>query len=135
MPSPGNVLMDDIHILYIEDNAENRLLVRRILEAEGYSMIEAEDGPSGLEMATRMQPDLILLDINLPEIDGYDLARRFRDTPSLRQVPILAVTAMVMKGDRERTLEAGCNGYIQKPIDVDRLPGQIKEALEKRRRG
>jgi two-component system cell cycle response regulator DivK len=123
--------MSDVHILYIEDNPENRLLVRRILEAEGYSVSEATDGPSGLETAAETKPDLILLDINLPEIDGYDLARRFRNTPGLQQVPILAVTANVMQGDRERTLEAGCDGYIQKPIDVDRLPDQIRAALKK----
>jgi len=123
--------MSDVRILYIEDNHENRLLVRRILEAEGYSMIEAMDGPTGLEVAAQMQPDLILLDINLPEIDGYDLARRFRNTPGLQQVPILAITANVMKGDRERTLNSGCDGYIQKPIDVDRLPEQVRAALQK----
>lgn len=125
--------MSDVCILYIEDNAENRLLVRRILEAEGYSMIEATDGPTGLELAIQRQPDLILLDINLPEIDGYDLAGHFRNAPGLQQVPILAITANVMKGDRERTLEAGCDGYIQKPIDVDRLPEQVRAALQKTR--
>jgi len=125
------VLMNDIHILYIEDDPSNRLLVRRILEAEGYSFTEAVSGLAGLEMATQMKPDLILLDINLPEMDGYDLAKRFRETPDLRQVPILALTANVMKGDRERSLEAGCDGYIQKPIDVDRLPDQVRAALQK----
>jgi two-component system cell cycle response regulator DivK len=120
-----------IRILYIEDNRENLLLVRRILEAEGFSVTGAPDGPSGLEIAAEMQPDLILLDINLPEIDGYDLAKRFRQTPGLQQVPILAVTANVMHGDRERTLEAGCDGYIQKPIEVDRLPDQVRAALRK----
>jgi two-component system cell cycle response regulator DivK len=123
--------MSDIRILYIEDNRENLLLVRRILEAEGFSVTGAPDGPSGLETAAEMQPDLILLDINLPEIDGYDLAKRFRQTPGLQQVPILAVTANVMHGDRERTLEAGCDGYIQKPIEVDRLPDQVRAALRK----
>jgi two-component system cell cycle response regulator DivK len=127
----GKYLMDDARILYVEDNSENRLLVKRILEAEGYSILEATDGPSGLEVAIQARPDLILLDINLPEIDGYDLARHFRDTPGLQQVPILAITANVMKGDRERTLEAGCNGYIQKPIDVDQLPEQVKAALQR----
>ena len=125
--------MSDVRILYIEDNHENRLLVRRILEAEGYSIIEATDGPTGLEAAVQMEPDLILLDINLPEIDGYDLARRFRNTPGLQHVPILAITANVMKGDRERTLNSGCDGYIQKPIDVDRLPQQVRMALQKSR--
>lgn len=123
--------MSDVHILYIEDNPENRLLVKRVLEAEGYSVLEASDGPSGLEVAIQSRPDLILLDICLPEIDGYDLARRFRDTPGLQGVPILAITANVMKGDRERTLAAGCDGYIQKPIDVDRLPGQVRAVLRR----
>jgi two-component system cell cycle response regulator DivK len=127
----GKHLMSDVHILYIEDNRENLMLVRRILEAEGYAVSGAADGPSGLELAVQMQPDLILLDINLPEIDGYDLARRFRTTPGLEQVPILAITANVMQGDRERTLEAGCDGYIQKPIEVDRLPDQVRAALRK----
>lgn len=120
-------------ILYIEDNVGNRMLVKRILEAEGHSVKEAVDGPSGLKMAAEEQFDLILLDINLPEIDGYDLARRLRSMPNLESVPILAVTANVMQGDRERTLAAGCNGYIQKPIDVDRLPEQIMAALQKGR--
>jgi CheY-like chemotaxis protein len=127
--------MDDIRILYIEDEPGNRMLVRRVLEAEGFSVLEAEDGLTGLELAAKMyqELDLILLDINLPEIDGYDLAKRFRDTPGLQRVPILAVTANVMHGDRERTLNAGCDGYIQKPIDVDQLPQQVRAVLKKPR--
>jgi len=125
--------MSDADILYIEDNLGNQMLVKRILEVEGYTVRIAEDGPTGLDMAAQKPPDLILLDINLPEIDGYDLAQRLRQSSTMDGVPILAVTANVMKGDRERTLEAGCDGYIQKPIDVDRLPDQVKEALEKGR--
>lgn len=121
------------HVLYIEDNAGNRALVKRILEAEGYSVSEAVDGPSGLKMAAEGAFDLILLDINLPEIDGYNLARRLRGMPNLRTVPILALTANVMPGDQGRALAAGCDGYIQKPIDVDRLPQQIMAALQKGR--
>ncbi len=105
--------------------------MRRILEAEGYFVAEAVGGVDGLELAAQMKPDLVLLDINLPEIDGYDLARRFRETPGLEKVPILALTANVMKGDRERTLAAGCDGYIQKPIDVDRLPEQVMAMLRR----
>jgi len=123
--------MSNAHILYIEDDPSNRLLVKRILEAEGYSVAEAVSGLDGLKVAAQMRPDLILLDINLPGIDGYDLARRFRETPGLERVPILALTANVMMGDRERSLEAGCDGYIQKPIDVDRLPEQVEAALRK----
>jgi two-component system cell cycle response regulator DivK len=125
--------MSDNRILYIEDNPGNRMLVRRILEAEGYKITEAMDGPSGLEIAAQEQFDLILLDINLPEIDGYDLARRMRSMSNLDDVPILAVTANVMHGDKERTLEAGCDGFIPKPIDVDKLPELIQSALEKGR--
>jgi two-component system cell cycle response regulator DivK len=125
--------MGSVNILYIEDNPGNRMLVRRILEAEGYTVSEATDGPSGLKTAAQVQPDLILLDINLPEMDGYDLARRMRGMSNLKRVPILAVTANVMQGDRERTLEAGCDGFIPKPIDVDKLPEQVKVALERGR--
>lgn len=125
--------MSDNHILYIEDNPGNRMLVRRILEAEGYEVTEATDGPSGLEIAAQEQFALILLDINLPEIDGYDLAKRMRSMPNLDDVPILAVTANVMQGDKERTLEAGCDGFIPKPIDVDKLPDLVKTALDKGR--
>ncbi len=128
--------MSNIRILYIEDEPGNRMLVRRVLEAEGFSVIEATDGMAGLEMAAKIyqELDLILLDINLPEIDGYDLAKRFRDTPGLQNIPILAVTANVMHGDRERTIEAGCDGYIQKPIDVDLLPKQVETAVKKNRK-
>ncbi|MBC7250323.1 MAG: response regulator [Anaerolineae bacterium] len=116
-------------ILYIEDNPENRLLVRRVLESEGYTVVEATDGPAGLEAARQSPPDLILLDINLPEIDGYQMVGRLRSVPGLSTVPIIALTANVMRGDRERTLAAGCDGYIQKPIDVDTLPAQIASFL------
>jgi two-component system cell cycle response regulator DivK len=125
--------MSDNNILYIEDNPGNRMLVRRILEAEGYTVTEATDGPSGLEIAAQEQFNLILLDINLPEIDGYDLAKRMRGMPNLDDVPILAVTANVMQGDKERTLAAGCDGFIPKPIDVDKLPELVKTALDRGR--
>ncbi len=120
-------------ILYIEDNPENRLLVRRVLEIEGYSVIEAETGKAGLDRAAALSPDLILMDINLPEIDGYDLTRRLKQMRHLADVPVIAMTANVMKGDREKTLAAGCDGYIQKPIDVDQLPMQIAHFLETRK--
>ncbi|HXF68607.1 MAG TPA: response regulator [Thermoflexus sp.] len=116
-------------ILYIEDNFENRLLVRRILEAEGYRVVEAEDGPRGLEIARSLRPDLILVDLHLPDIDGYELVRRFKQMPHLKGVPIVALTADVIRGTRERALATGCDGYIPKPIDVDALPGQIATFL------
>ena len=118
-------------ILYIEDNPDNRLLVRRVLQAEGYTVLEANDGQSGMTVAAETQPDLILMDINLPEIDGYEVTARLKQLPGINHVPIVAVTANVMKGDREKTLAAGCDGYIQKPIDIDLLPEQIERFLKR----
>jgi two-component system cell cycle response regulator DivK len=112
-------------ILYIEDDLPSRILVRRVLEAEGYRVVEAEGGMEGLAAARAEQPTLILVDINLPAMDGLEVTARLRAMPELGSVPIVALTANVMKGDRERTLAAGCSGYIQKPIDVDLLPVQL----------
>jgi two-component system cell cycle response regulator DivK len=105
-------------ILYIEDNPENRMLMRRVLMAEGYIIEEAVDGQSGMQKAAESPPDLILMDINLPEIDGYEVTARLKQLPN-------------MLGDREKTLAAGCDGYIQKPIDIDLLPSQIESFLKK----
>ncbi len=116
-------------ILYVEDNLDNRLLVRRVLEAEGYRVIEAEDGSQGIESLRSETPDLVLMDINLPEIDGYEVTKRFKQLPAMARVPVIALTANVMKGDREKTLAAGCDGYISKPIDIDTLPAQIAKFL------
>jgi two-component system cell cycle response regulator DivK len=118
-----------LKILYVEDNRDNRILVKRVLEAEGYEVLEAQDAHEGIETARRIRPSLILLDINLPEVDGYEATAMLRALDELRGVPIIAVTANVMKGDREKTLAAGCSGYIQKPIDVDRLPAQVAAFL------
>jgi two-component system cell cycle response regulator DivK len=120
-------------ILYVEDNFDNRMLVRRVLEAEGYRVVEAEDGPQGLEWLCSETPDLVLMDINLPEIDGYEVTKRFKQLPSMLSVPVIAMTANVMKGDREKTLAAGCDGYIPKPIDIDALPDQIARFLRNRK--
>jgi two-component system cell cycle response regulator DivK len=116
-------------ILYIEDDFQNRILVRRVLEAYDFKVIEAEDGPTGIQLAQEVDPDLILMDINLPQMDGYEITQRLKGMDKLVNVPIVAMTANVMKGDREKTLAAGCDGYIQKPIDVDRLPDQINGFL------
>jgi two-component system cell cycle response regulator DivK len=117
-------------ILYIEDNPDNRLLVKRILEAEGYTLLEAANAHDGLRTALDQRPDLVLMDINLPEIDGYTTTATMKATPGLEHIKVIALTANVMKGDREKTLAAGCDGYIQKPIDVDALPRQIARFLE-----
>lgn len=126
-------MQPDSTILYVEDNPENRLLVRRVLQAEGYSVLEAESAAGALELLHRQQPDLILMDINMPEVDGYTLTTQIKSIPGLERVPIVALTANVMKGDRERTLEAGCDGYIQKPVDVDTFPQQIGRFLTVKR--
>jgi two-component system cell cycle response regulator DivK len=119
-------------ILYIEDNPDNRMLVRRVLMAEGYELLEAVDGPTGLKVAAENPPDLILMDINLPELDGYEVTSRLKMAPKLAQVPVIAMTANVMRGDREKSLAAGCDGYIQKPIDIDLLPEQVARFLARK---
>ncbi len=127
--------MSGERVLYVEDNLENRTLVKRILEAESFVVLEADDGPSGMRVAEQEEPALILMDINLPEIDGYEVTAKLRQIPSLAHVPIVALTANVLKGDRERSLAAGCDGYIQKPVDVDMLPAQIAAFLRAGRKG
>ena len=116
-------------ILYVEDNVDNRTLVRRILMAEGYNLLEAVNATQALEILDNTQPDLILMDINMPDMDGYSLTAQIKGTPGLGAIPIVALTANVMRGDRERSLEAGCDGYIQKPIDIDMLSEQIERFL------
>jgi two-component system, cell cycle response regulator DivK len=116
-------------ILYIEDNPDNRLLIRRVLQAEGMVFQEASDAAEALVSVHQVPPDLILMDINLPEVDGYALTAQLKALPQIQHVPIIAMTANVMKGDRERTLQAGCDGYIQKPVDIDALPGQINQFI------
>jgi two-component system cell cycle response regulator DivK len=104
--------------------------MRRILLAEGYDVTEAANAFEGLQKALAHPPDLILLDINLPHVDGLTLTSRIKSYPSLRAVPVVAITANVMRGDRERSLAAGCDGYIQKPVDVDLLPMQVARFLQ-----
>ena len=120
-------------ILYVEDNRENRMLVRAILEAEGYTIVDAEDGLAGVEAAVREEPALILLDVNLPGIDGYEVVAVLKSFPALTTTPVVALTAYAMEGDRQRSLVAGCDGYIQKPIDVDTFPRQVEEFLHGKR--
>ena len=119
-------------ILYVEDNVDNRTLIRRILMAEGYELVEAENATSAMEKIKEIKPDLILMDINMPDVDGYTLTARIRTVPGYESVPIVALTANVMRGDREKSLEAGCDGYIQKPIDIDSLPQQVERFMRKK---
>ena len=122
-------------ILVIEDNEQNLYLVKFILEKSGYEIHEARDGQEGIDMAARVKPDLILLDIQLPVMDGYAVARTLRTMPDLDKVPIVAVTSYAMAGDREKTIAAGCNGYIEKPINPDTFLRQVEQQLRSRNSG
>lgn len=115
-------------ILYIEDNPDNMLLVQRALESRGYKMLKAANGLDGISLAEGNRVDLILLDINLPDIDGYEVAKRMRKSSKseLAYVPIIAVTANALKGDAERALEAGCDVYMSKPIDIRELWARVE---------
>lgn len=113
-------------ILCVEDNDVNMLLVSRIVEAEGHQLIKAEDGPTALTILAETVPDIILLDINLPGINGLDLARRIKSDERLAHVPLIATTAQVLVGDRERCLEAGCDDYLPKPLDIRNLREVIR---------
>lgn len=113
-------------ILLIEDNEQNRYLATFLLEKCGYKVVSANDGRQGLESAVSCNPDLILLDIQLPTMDGYEVARALRKIDALRCTPIIAVTSYAMVGDRERALAAGCNGYIEKPIDPETFVAEIQ---------
>lgn len=124
--------MSEKVIFYIEDNMDNRTLIRRILTAEGYKVVEAGNAREALETLKTLRPDMILMDINMPEVDGYTLTAQIRGIEGFESMPIVALTANVMRGDRERSLEAGCDGYIQKPIDIDLLPQQVERYLRKK---
>jgi len=119
------------NILYIEDNPDNLLLVKRALEARGYRLLQAMTGLEGVEIAEKEQVDLILLDINLPDIDGYEVARRLRHSHkhSLVYVPIIAITANALKGDAEKALAAGCDVYMSKPINIRELWARVEAFL------
>ncbi|MBN2471203.1 MAG: response regulator [Anaerolineae bacterium] len=116
-------------VLYIEDNMFNRTLVRRILEAEGFEVMEAESAAAGIAMAKQTPPDLILMDLSMPEVDGLTATRTLREIPALQGVPIVALTANVMPADRETALKV-CDGFIPKPIDIDKFPAEIQHYLK-----
>jgi two-component system cell cycle response regulator DivK len=116
-------------ILLIEDNEQNRYLLTFLLEKHGYSVVSVPDGASGIELAGRVSPRLILLDIQLPIMDGYAVARALKRNAALRETPIVAVTSYAMPGDREKALEAGCSGYIEKPINPETFIVEMERAL------
>jgi len=119
-------------ILVIEDNDRNRKLVKILLEANKYEVIEAQTGEEALKYLQDDKPDLILLDIQLPNMDGLTLARMLRADQKMKGIPIIAVTAYAMKGDKERMLESGCDAYVSKPIDTRELPVIVANLLERK---
>jgi len=116
-------------ILVIEDQEDNRQIVRDLMTASGYELIEATTGEEGLEAAARERPDLILMDIQLPGIDGYEVTRRIKADPNLRQIPIIAVTSYALSGDDKKAFAAGCDGYVTKPYSPRLLLAKIREYL------
>lgn len=117
------------HILLVEDNEMNRDMLSRRLQRKGYTVDLAMDGPEGIVKAASGKYALVLMDMSLPEIDGWEATRRVRATEGGRSVPIIALTAHAMQGDRERALEAGCNDYDTKPVDLERLLGKMRALL------
>ena len=116
-------------VLLIEDNEQNRYLGTILLERHGWKVVSTTDGQHGIEIAQTFVPDVILLDIQLPTMDGYTVARKLREIESLRRVPIIAVTSHAMVGDREKSLAAGCDGYIEKPINPETFVSEIVSHL------
>ena len=119
-------------ILVIEDNGDNLYLTTFILEKNGYEVFQARDGREGIELAGRIKPALILLDIQLPEMDGYAVARELKKDPALSNIPIVAVTSYAMVGDREKIMASGCAGYIEKPINPDTFMAEVEQHLPTR---
>jgi two-component system cell cycle response regulator DivK len=117
-----------INVLYVEDNPDNMVLVKRVMEAAGYTLFQAATGLDGLAIAEKEAVDLILLDINLPDIDGYEVARRLRRSTksSLAHIPIIAITANALKGDAESALAAGCDVYMSKPVNIHELRARVE---------
>jgi two-component system cell cycle response regulator DivK len=116
-------------ILVIEDHEDNRRIMRDLLTSSGYEVIEAVSGEEGVTAADTHRPDLILLDIQLPGIDGYEVARRIKANPDLQKIPIIAVTSYALSGDDVKAFEAGCNAYVTKPFSPRKLLAQIREYL------
>ncbi|MCS6836895.1 MAG: response regulator [Anaerolineae bacterium] len=116
-----------MRVLYIEDDPNNRLLVRRILMAEGFQVLEAENATQGINLALQDPPDLILMDISMPGVDGLTATRQIRSLPQIAHLKIIALTANAMTGDREMILKAGCDGYISKPINIDTFVDELRQ--------
>ena len=116
-------------ILLVEDNEMNRDMLSRRLERKGFEVVIAIDGQAGVDMATTANPDLVLMDLSLPVMDGWEATRRIKGDPATQAIPVIALTAHAMAGDEKRALEAGCDDYDTKPVDISRLLGKIENLL------
>jgi two-component system, cell cycle response regulator DivK len=116
-------------ILMVEDTEDNRQIIRDLVESVGYELLEAHDGAAGVAMASEHKPDLILMDIQLPVLDGYEATRRIKADPALKHIPIIAVTSYALSGDEAKTRDAGCDGYVAKPFSPRKLLATINDFL------
>lgn len=123
--------MPNKNVLVVEDNEKNRKLMRVILKAKGYTVIEAATGEEALGILKTQKPDIILMDIQLPGIDGITLAKQIKADTAIKDIPIIAVTAYAMKGDEQKILDAGCNAYVSKPINTQELPLMVEKYIKK----
>ena len=121
--------MSGYTVLIVEDNPNNRMIMRDMMEVQGHQTLEAVDGPAGLAMAVQHKPDLILMDVQLPGMDGYEVTRRLKAQDDTKGIPIIAVTSFAMKGEEDRAREAGCDAYLSKPIDIHKLVETVKRFL------
>ena len=121
--------MSGYTVLIVEDNPNNRMIMRDMMEVQGHKTLEAVDGPAGLAMAVERRPDLILMDVQLPGVDGYEVTRRLKAQEGTKGIPIIAVTSFAMKGEEDRAREARCDAYLSKPIDIHKLVETVKRFL------
>jgi two-component system cell cycle response regulator DivK len=119
-------------VLIVEDNPLNMRLIEMILKTNKYTLLKATDGEEALDIATRERPDLVLMDIRLPKVSGLEVARRLKENPAFSHIPIIALTAHAMKGDKEKAIEAGCDSYLSKPINTRELPRLVTDMLLRR---
>jgi len=124
--------MSDYTVLIVEDSEKNMKMMRDLMRVQGYQTLEASDGPAGLDMARQRRPDLILMDIQLPGMDGYEVTRRLKAQDDTKGIPIIAVTSFAMKGDEDRAREAGCDAYLSKPINIHQLVETVQRYLSKK---
>lgn len=122
-------------ILIVEDNPQNMKLIEMTLRGKGYTLLKATDGEEALGMAMREQPDLIIMDMQLPKLNGLEVTKRLRETSAFSHTPIIALTAYAMKGDKENFISGGCDAYVSKPINTRELPEMIAEMLRQRQKG